>query len=782
MVGHQKDTDEIASRWLTSRRRLVVQCVAINENLVRIAVRDAGLDSLLAALRQLVDRGGSSPDERLSQFQLRLLPSDNALKSRRLGNEDQQYPVMNAATGWVHAILRAAVARLVDTGSGSAGASLTSAPVADYLDDRPALTALPPSAEVEAASDTLAEALAEAATSNEPLAVSARSLALTTLEFRVMVLALGPELDPRHQRWISLLMEEVGRRVGSLGLYAELLGEPSHVSRELAQTGNLARWRLFEDHAKGTPAADAPLRLDPPFRDWLVGADDLMEHDPMLRRIVRATQWPGGGLIDSERATRLIRQLQDRAGRHWIVVDTDNPRTLAALVEAGADDRDLEIIRIEVTSLHNLDCNESRDCGVRVARLSRLHGKPIVIDASGLDNVREHIEATRTFLLAIGSVGCQGTIITAGPAHIVELLGSAAYVVDEQTIPPAMRVSALHTAAAGADTSFSDEAAEAIANLYPLRIDGFEHAMRLARSQSLQLTTEEARRNRFIAACKAIAAAGASGLAQRIEPVFQLDEVVLPADRKSQLEEIVDNVRFASRVLDAWKFGDQLPYGRGVTALFHGPSGTGKTMAALAVARQLNIQILKIDLSRIVSKYIGDTEKNIDRVFMEAQLSGAAVLVDEAEGLMARRSEINDAHDRYANIEVAYLLQRMEAHEGLVILTTNMRQNLDTAFLRRLRFVIDFPRPDATAREAIWRYCLPDGSHMLDDATFRILARKIELTGGNVRQITLRAAFLAAAAGVLIGPEQVLHASKAELAKLGLPTIEIDLAERRRAA
>src|SRR4029077_15115500 len=138
-----------------------------------------------------------------------------------------------------------------------------------------------------------------------------------------------------------------------------------------------------------------------------------------------------------------------------------------------------------------------------------------------------------------------------------------------------------------------------------------------------------------------------------------------------QLNEIVDNVRLAPRVLDGWKFRDQLPYGRGVSALFFGSSGTGKTMAAMGVAQRLGIQILRIDLSRVVSKYIGDTEKNIDRVFGDAEKSGAVVLVDEAEALLRKRSEVNDAHDRYANIEVAFLLQRMEAYEGLAILTTN---------------------------------------------------------------------------------------------------------------
>jgi SpoVK/Ycf46/Vps4 family AAA+-type ATPase len=264
--------------------------------------------------------------------------------------------------------------------------------------------------------------------------------------------------------------------------------------------------------------------------------------------------------------------------------------------------------------------------------------------------------------------------------------------------------------------------------------------------------------------------------------VFELEHVFLPADRKEQLDDIVDSIRLASKVLDGWRFGEQLPYGRGVVALFHGPSGTGKTMAALAVAKKLGIQILRIDLSRIVSKYIGDTEKNMDRVFIDAHKSGCAVLIDEADAVAGKRSEVKDAHDRYANIEVAYLLQRIEAHEGLVILTTNLRQNLDPAFLRRLRFIVDFPRPDAEARERIWRHCLPQQSHTLDAADFRQLARRIDLTGGHIRQITLRAAFTAAAAGTTIRLEHIDRAARAEYAKLGMPPVKLDLDEHRKAA
>jgi SpoVK/Ycf46/Vps4 family AAA+-type ATPase len=248
------------------------------------------------------------------------------------------------------------------------------------------------------------------------------------------------------------------------------------------------------------------------------------------------------------------------------------------------------------------------------------------------------------------------------------------------------------------------------------------------------------------------------------------------------LKQISTQVRQRSRVYDELGFARKMNRGFGISALFAGDSGTGKTMAAEVIANDLRLNLYRIDLSAVVSKYIGETEKNLDQVFDAAQRSGSALLIDEADALLGKRSEVKDAHDRYANIEVAYLLQRMEAYEGLAILTTNLRQNLDTAFLRRLRFLVDFPRPDADARELIWRRCLPEGSHTIDDGTFRQLGRRLELTGGNIRQITLRAAFVAAAAGERIGLEHIARAARAELAKIGQPAVELDALERRKAA
>jgi SpoVK/Ycf46/Vps4 family AAA+-type ATPase len=495
--------------------------------------------------------------------------------------------------------------------------------------------------------------------------------------------------------------------------------------------------------------------------------------------------WPGTSLLkdQEERAAELIEKLLCSNETRWIVLDRDDPAAWRALLERGADGKQVKPIRVEATRLAGVDLIEVEDCARRIGRMARLTDRPLILDVTKTDGTEAEDEYLRLFLTSLNRTHCRAAIICRDEGRIVQLLGKALFeLVSEVALPAAARVVSVRAAALEVGAYLTEESAEAIANRYPLHIDGLEQAMRLASSRPKNYDTDDPALDRLITALKELASEGISHLVDRIEPIFTLEEVILPPDRKQQLVEMVDNVRLASRVLDGWKFRDKLPYGRGVAALFFGVSGTGKTMAAMGIARRLGIQILRLDLSRVVSKYIGETEKNIDRVFTDAQASGAAILIDEADALLGKRSEVKDAHDRYANIEVAYLLQRMEAYEGLTILTTNMRKNLDAAFLRRLRFIIEFPRPDAEAREKIWRQCLPYESHELTDADFRQLARRVDLTGGQIRQITLRAAFIAAAAGEQIALEHIAQAVSAELAKLGMPPIEINLLQTRRAA
>lgn len=256
-------------------------------------------------------------------------------------------------------------------------------------------------------------------------------------------------------------------------------------------------------------------------------------------------------------------------------------------------------------------------------------------------------------------------------------------------------------------------------------------------------------------------------LAQKVEPIYTWSDIVLPARAVQQLREAFVAIKQRHVIYTQWGFERKLALGKGTTILFAGPSGTGKTMAAQILARELKLDLYKIDLSTIVSKYIGETEKNLARIFQEAHASNAILFFDEADALFGKRSEVKDAHDRYANIEVAYLLQRIEEHEGIVILATNLSQNIDEAFKRRMQHTIDFPVPDAPHRSRIWRGMFPPDAPIGDGIDFDFLARQFELSGGNIRNIALSSAFMAADDGQVIRMEHVIVATARELHKIG---------------
>jgi hypothetical protein len=273
-------------------------------------------------------------------------------------------------------------------------------------------------------------------------------------------------------------------------------------------------------------------------------------------------------------------------------------------------------------------------------------------------------------------------------------------------------------------------------------------------------------------ACRDGGRRGLDELAQRIPPVARWDDLVLPHAQLATLRQIAAQVRQRTRVHDHWGFGRRQSRGLGVAVLFSGGSGTGKTLAAEVLASELALDLYRIDLSSVVSKYIGETEKNLRRVFDAAEDSGAILLFDEADALFGKRSEVKDSHDRYANIEVSYLLQRMEAYSGLAILTTNLKSALDSSFQRRLRFIVNFPFPDAEQREAIWRRSVPDAAPT-DGLDFEKLAR-LNVAGGSIRNIALNAAFIAADEDAPLAMRHVLAAAHAESAKLDRPLGETE--------
>lgn len=307
------------------------------------------------------------------------------------------------------------------------------------------------------------------------------------------------------------------------------------------------------------------------------------------------------------------------------------------------------------------------------------------------------------------------------------------------------------------------------------------HAIRIASAEALEQYSKNENKEEYPSekledmlwsACCAHTRPRLDDLAQRIPSLATWDDLILPEMQRTTLREIAIHVRQQSKVFEEWGFAAKSSRGLGISALFTGESGTGKTMASEVIANELHLDLYRIDLSQVVNKYIGETEKNLKRIFDAAEEGGAILLFDEADALFGKRSEVRDSHDRYANIEVSYLLQRMEDYRGLAILTTNMKTALDKAFLRRIRFVVQFPFPDAVQRTEIWRRIFPDDTPT-ENLEVKKLAR-LNITGGNIRNIALNAAFIAADKGESVHMSHISHAARSEYAKLEKPMSTIE--------
>jgi SpoVK/Ycf46/Vps4 family AAA+-type ATPase len=315
----------------------------------------------------------------------------------------------------------------------------------------------------------------------------------------------------------------------------------------------------------------------------------------------------------------------------------------------------------------------------------------------------------------------------------------------------------------------SDADLNALAGRFRLYPDQVGAAVSAARNQARWRGDKQPSASDLSAAARAQSGRNIGTMARKIEPAYGWDDIVLPASTLNQLRAICGRVGHGLRVLEEWGFDRKLSMGKGVTVLFAGPSGVGKTMAAEVIARDLQIDLYKIDLSGVVSKYIGETEKNLERIFTAAGNANAILFFDEADALFGKRSEVRDSHDRYANIEISYLLQKMEMYDGIAILASNLRQNLDESFVRRLAFTVHFPFPDEAHRRRIWTGIWPKEAPLDTDVDFDFLAKQFKLSGGNIKNVALAAAFLAAEEDSAIAMRHLVVAVEREYQKMSKP-------------
>jgi hypothetical protein len=314
---------------------------------------------------------------------------------------------------------------------------------------------------------------------------------------------------------------------------------------------------------------------------------------------------------------------------------------------------------------------------------------------------------------------------------------------------------------------FSERDASLLASIHPLPAPRVMVAVRTAEAAAVMRGYDRATLADVVRACRDQSQPSFGQLARKLEGEQTWDDLVLPAAPLQQLRDICVQAKYRCHVYGTWGFDGKLPLGKGLNVLFAGPSGTGKTMSAQIIANDLGVDVYKIDLSQVVSKYIGETEKNLHQIFATAQATNVILFFDEADALLAKRSDVKDAHDRYANLEVAYLLQKMEEYEGITILATNLRRNIDDAFARRIRFIVEFPAPSEADRLRLWHGIWPKELPLSSDVEFERLARQFKLSGGSIRNVAVCAAFLAAELNEPVSMCHLTVAVKRELQKMG---------------
>jgi hypothetical protein len=603
--------------------------------------------------------------------------------------------------------------------------------------------------DVEAAADA-----AEKGGADLRLRRLARSFQLDPLDVELLLIALMPDLDARFERLYGYLQDNVSSRRASVGLGLELCGVgPTSAqarTRFLSSAPLLAGYLiLVEDPDR--PFLTRPLRVPDRVAAFLLGDDTI---DPAIAAL--AASYESTAVDGAEALVRCLRRsrlgyLRERAGA------SAGSLAAAAFATIGYPTLALDLHRLrpedDVRAVAGL---AAREAGLQGAGL--VAGPLDAVVGRGLPAIRALSELPRQVLLT-------GTS-NWDPAWSRDV----PFVLDAPIADAAHRAESWRGNLNGDLPSEADPGSEMAAfRLSPEQVRRASAAARLvALGAGRPLAVDDLR-----VGARAQNAAGLERLARRIQPAVSFEDLVLPPEVTDQLRDLIRRARRREQVLDVWKMGGPSRR-RGMTALFAGPSGTGKTMAAEVIATALGLDLYVVDLATVVDKYIGETEKNLDRIFADAEGVNGVLLFDEADALFGKRSEVRDAHDRYANVEVAYLLQRLELFEGIALLASNLRSNLDDAFARRLDAVIDFPEPAEPYRRRLWQLCLRPPVPVAGDVDLDFLAQAFKLSGGNIRNIALTAAYWAADRAEELSMTDLVRAVQAEYRKLGRMCVEAE--------
>lgn len=617
----------------------------------------------------------------------------------------------------------------------------------------------------EASLSEAAGALVEA--TGPRLADLARLLSLSPAETAVVALSFVAELNPEVERLVAYIQDDVSRKRPRVEVVLRLFWDDTLDGQSAFDLGNpLRKFRLIELHddpgQPATPLHSRAVTLDPRIARYLAGGDELDERLAGVASLHPRTEsrsWFTGepALIDPQALTPPIVSMQG--------TDLTRIRRATASLAVAAGLSGVIELRLPSSEISAIEAFQ------RANREAALLSFALLV--RGADALEE--PARTDLLTALDSAVAPFTVVAGeaepawhGPSVKVERPNFEQRLVEWRA---ALEGLACVPAVEGELPT--------LAGKFELDTGAIEAAVRGARgfATARNAGDPEISLEDLYASARARSAPILSSLASKVTDHKRWEDLILEPDPQAQLRELCGMVEHRHRVYEEWGFGKKLANGKGVVSLFAGQSGTGKTMSAGVIAAELGLDLYKIDLSGVVSKYIGETEKNLGAIFRDASLSNAILFFDEADALFGKRSEVRDAHDRYANIETAYLLQQIEEYSGPVILSTNLKMNLDEAFLRRMHFVIDFPMPEEPFRLRIWESLVPDEAPLGDDVDFPFLAHQFRISGGNIRNIVLAAGFLAARDGDVMCMKHFIRGTRREFQKLGRMVTEADFGE-----
>ena len=603
------------------------------------------------------------------------------------------------------------------------------------------------------------------------------AFSLTAFQAAALIIVLAPELDLRYERLFAYLQDDVGKKRPTVDLILRLLC-PDRTSRavwlgEFGPGAPLVRNRLIAvARSAEAPLLAAPVQIDEQVTAVLLRHDQLDSRLAGFCRVSAATgdlallpiapEWRQvlplllASARDEHRPVRFYLQGPSGVGK-------------GQLAEAIAAQLGARLVTADLAALR-----QQSEIGERLRLMFReMWLKGGVLYLRGVDELRED-GAHFSTLLGLLAADPGVTLVSGhGAWNAAELDATGIVPLAFDVTAPGVQRASWARACENAGIAVPDDELTLLAERFRLTPAQAGEAALAAvnrtrwREAALGGGNTRPTLEDFFLAARLQGGQELATLARRIEPKRSWADIVLPQESLDQLREICARIAGHGRVLREWGFARRLSLGKGVTALFSGPSGTGKTLAAEIIAHELRLFLYKIDLATVVSKYIGETEKNLDRLFTAAQDANCVLFFDEADALFGKRSEVRDSHDRYANLEISYLLQKMEEFEGLAVLATNLRQNLDDAFTRRLAFTVHFPFPDEHERHRIWSEIWPKELPLAADVDALGLARELKMSGGNIKNTALAAAYYAAADGGVVTRAHLLRAARREFQKMG---------------